>query len=136
MYQTRAPGIQGSVLTLSPFGPGDVFLALRFRSLLAPLVLDACMGPVWTLVGCMDEVAVLVGGLLGEHWLPLLSPSLEDGAHCGNQLPGDRDANLCGVDAHGAEDPVAAQCVPWLPSEEGGYPAAAACAGPRLPDGS
>ena len=133
MYQTRAPRVQGSVLTLSPFGPGDVFLALRFRSLLTPLVLDACMGSVWTLVGCVDEAPVLVGELLGEHGLPLLPPSLEDRAHGGDQLPGDGDADLCGVDAHGAEDPVAAQGVPGLPREVGGDPAAAARAGARLP---
>lgn len=133
MYQTRAPGIQGSVLTLSPFGPGDVFLAFRFRFLLASLVLDACMGSVWPLVGCVDEVALLVGGLLGEQGFPLRHPSLEDGAHGGDQLPGDGDADLCGVDAHGAEDPVAAQGVPGLPREVGGDPAAAARAGARLP---
>jgi len=133
LYQTRAPGIQGSVPTLSPFGPGDVFLAFRFRFLLAPLVLDACMGSVWPLVGCVDEVALLVGGLLGEHGFPLLPPSLEDGAHGGDQLPGNRDADLCGVDAHGAEDPVAAQGVPGLSCEVGGDPAAAARAGTRLP---
>ncbi len=133
MYKRAPLGFKSQILTLSPFGPGDVFLAFRFRFLLASLVLDACMGSVWPLVGCVDEVALLVGGLLGEHGFPFLSPGLEDGAHGGDQLPGDGDADLRGVDAHGAEDPVAAQGVPGLPCEVGGDPAAAACAGARLP---
>ena len=93
------------------------------------------MSPVWSLVGGVDEASLLVGGLLGEQWLSLLPPGLEDGAHSGDLLPGNRDADLSGVDAHGAKDPVAAQGVPGLPGEVGGDPAAAACAGTRLPDG-
>lgn len=123
-----------SVLLLSPFSPGDVFLTFWLRFLLAPLVLDACVSSVGSLVGCVDEITLLVGGLLGEQGLPFLPPSLENGAHRGDLLPRDRDTDFGGVDAHGSEDSVAAQSVTGFPCEICGDPAATACTRTRLPD--
>ena len=119
---------------LSPFGPRNVLHAFWVWFFFAPLMLDAGVSSIGALVGCVDEVSFLVRRFLGEHGLPFLLPSLEDGAHRGDLLTGYRDADLRWVNAHCAEYPVAAQSISGLSREVGGDPAAAACTGARLPD--